>query len=102
MQRKKHPHSTNHNLKFKCIDARFIKLEEKFDLIFSNEALHWIKNHGTFVKNIIPLLTNKGTIVFRMVGRGATEDLINVLDEVKSRPQFSKYFTSFEFMKNFE
>ncbi len=98
---KKYPNSTNHNLDFKCIDARFLKLEGKFDLIFSNEALHWIKDHDAFLKNITSFLTDKGKIVFRMGGQGAAEELINILDKVKSRPQFRKYFTSFEFPYGF-
>ncbi len=66
---KKHPSFTNHNLSFECMDARFLKLKGKFDLIFSNEALHWIKDHSIFIKNIVQFLTDTGMIVFRMGGK---------------------------------
>ncbi len=98
---KKYPNSTNHNLSFKCLDARFLNLEGQFDIIFSNEALHWIKDHSTLMKNITHLLADMGRIVFRMGGQGAAEELIKVLDDVKSRPKFKEHFTSFEFPYGF-
>lgn len=40
--------------------------QQKFDLIFSNAALHWIPDHKALVPQLLDLLNTGGTLAFQM------------------------------------
>ena len=53
------------NLSFKKMAASFLTFQEEFDLVFSNSALHWIKDHGPLLKGIRRALKPNGTTSVR-------------------------------------
>ena len=48
--RKTFPKSNISNLKFQIADARKIRFKTKFDLVFSNAALHWVDDHEAILR----------------------------------------------------
>src|SRR4051812_19135742 len=44
------PASAVSNLKFEIMDARQIQFDQRFDLVFSNAALHWVNDHQAFLE----------------------------------------------------
>jgi len=42
------------------MDALDIRFKERFDIVFSNAALHWVKDHATMLKGVYRCLKNHG------------------------------------------
>jgi trans-aconitate methyltransferase len=68
---KKHP-----GLRFKVMDAREIRLEQNFDALFSNAALHWIKEPERVVEGVARALKPGGRFVAEFGGKGNVVGLI--------------------------
>ena len=49
------------NLEFLQMDIDNISLETKFDIVFSNATLHWVKDHNKRLKNCCKALKFCGT-----------------------------------------
>jgi len=58
------------NLKFQIIDINNINYKSEFDVIFSNAALHWIKNHTSLIDACYKALKNGGIIRLNFAGDG--------------------------------
>lgn len=58
------------NLEFAHININEINFENEFDLIFSNAALHWVKNHKQLLKNTYKALKANGQILWDFGGLG--------------------------------
>jgi len=69
------PSSEISNLKFEIMDARRIRLVEKFDLVFSNAALHWVDDHPAFLRGAAAVLRAGGRLVVSCGGRGNAQDV---------------------------
>lgn len=80
--RKIFPEGRNTNLHFLVMDARKIRFERKFDLIFSNATLHWVDDHPAFLKNASACLRPGGRLVVSCGGRGNANEVFLAL-----RPQ---------------
>ena len=57
---------TSEHLHFALADIETFSSEHKFDLIFSNAALHWIPSHATLLKRLAGFLTQNGQIAIQM------------------------------------
>jgi trans-aconitate 2-methyltransferase len=58
------------NLRFRVIDARKIKFERQFDLLFSNAALHWVDDHEAFLRGAASVLRPGGRLMVSCGGKG--------------------------------
>lgn len=83
------------NLKFELMDINNIKLEQVFDLIFSNAALHWIKNHRKLLNSCSKLLKKNGIIRFNFAGDGNCSNFFGVVQEVIKEDKYQKFFKDF-------
>ena len=92
----KHP-----NLSFQEIDAQNLNFEECFDIVFSNAVLHWVKDHNSVLEGLYKSLKKKGKILLQMGGKGGVSQLISVLNEMLSYPEWHAYFQIFEFPYTF-
>lgn len=84
------------NLRFQLLDIEKIDFENEFDIIFSNAALHWIKNHETLLANVRRSLRPAGLAWFNFAGHGNCAALLGVMREAMGHQRFKTYFTSFE------
>jgi len=58
------------DLRFEVADIAATSYDSKFDAVFSNAALHWVKNQEGAIKAIARALKPGGRLVFEMGGRG--------------------------------
>lgn len=84
------------NLKFERMDINELNFENEFDLIVSNAALHWIKDHKKLLSNCYNALKPGGIIRFSFAGEGNCSHLNKVLKEVMKNEKYKNYFDGFE------
>ncbi|HTV41704.1 MAG TPA: methyltransferase domain-containing protein [Candidatus Sulfotelmatobacter sp.] len=74
------------NLEFHVMDARNIKFDSPFDLVFSNAALHWVDDHQRFLAGAASVLNPGGRLVVSCGGKGNAQDVfVALLPELRSR-----------------
>lgn len=97
--------ATNHfkrpNLSFYVMNAMEICLDKKFDVAFSNAALHWIKDHRAVLRTLKKHLNPDSRILFQMGGFGNAQDIVDVVESVMDDDIWSGYFKGFEFPYHF-
>ncbi len=69
------------NIEFVLADAKDFSFEEKFDAVFSNAALHWIREAEKVVKCIANALHPNGRFVLEMGGKGNVEKIVCAVKE---------------------
>ena len=84
------------NLTFQLMDINEIDFDSEFNLVFSNAALHWVKNHENLLKNIYKAIKPKGVIRFNFAGDGNCANFYRVVKEVMVYPKFKEKFKLFE------
>jgi len=84
------------NLSFILKDISCLDYVEEFDLIFSNAALHWIKDHNLLLRNVRRALRDGGVIRFNLAGDGNCSSFFKVVREVILKDRFRRYFQEFE------
>jgi trans-aconitate 2-methyltransferase len=89
------------NLSFQVTDARYLPFQERFDVVFSNAALHWIKDHRPVIAGIQKSLKPGGRILLQMGGKGNAESILSVLEEMMSENEWCQYFSDFAFSYGF-
>jgi trans-aconitate methyltransferase len=72
-------------LRFEVMDAREIKFAEKFDAVFSNATLHWIKEPERAVEGIARVLRLGGRFVAEFGGRGNIAGLVAAVERAWSK-----------------
>lgn len=96
-----YPSNLHSNLSFTVADATNLRFEECFDVVFSNAALHWIKNHKPVVDGIFRSLKSGGRILLQMGGKGNARDILAVLSEIRTYPEWRQYLDGFGFPYGF-
>ena len=66
-------------LRFEVMDAREIQLDGNFDAVFSNAALHWIKEPERVIAGIRKSLRPGGRFVAEFGGKGNTGEFLKAL-----------------------
>lgn len=84
------------NLRFEIMDINQMRFKTQFDLIFSNAALHWVKNHRHLLTNVLDCLRENGMLRFNFAGDGNCAHLYKVVKEAICRQEYAPYFEEFE------
>ncbi len=84
------------NLSFRNLDINEMDFDGEFDLIFSNAALQWVKDHERLLWNCRKALKPNGVIRFNFAGDGNCSNFFEVVRRVISQSAYSEYFQSFE------
>ena len=92
-----YPHS---RLRFKHLDVRELAENDRFDLVFSNATLHWIKHHPPVLLRVKKALKAGGRLLFQMGGRGNAEQVIVILNTL-IKQKWAVYFSDFTFPYGF-
>ena len=79
-------------LTFLLMDARRIQFAKKFDLVFSNAALHWVDDHAAFLRGAAGALRPGGRLVVSCGGRGNGQDVVTVLHAELRLKRWREYF----------
>jgi trans-aconitate methyltransferase len=78
------------------MDLNEIDLNRQFDFIFSNAALHWIKNHKQLWTSIHKILKPNGFVRFNFAADGNCSHFFKVIKEVIVFEEYRKYFSEFQ------
>ncbi len=97
----RYPPADHNNLSFRLMDAVTMHFDGLFDVVFSNAALHWVKDHRPVVRSISSCLEPGGRILLQMGGQGNARAVVGVLDRLLGLPKYERYFAGFEFPYGF-
>ena len=89
------------NLEFLCMDARQIELSRRFDIVFSNAALHWIEDHQAVLKGMSGVLRRGGGLIISCGGRGNALGILEAVEAVTAKDRWRNYFEGFAFPYHF-
>jgi len=79
------------NLNFLQERAEGFNFKEKCNLVTSFFALHWVKDHGSVLKNVKSVLKKGGKILFLMVS-GGDPKIAEVFEREHWKPRIEKHF----------
>ena len=99
------------NIEFQIADAIRFNFNKKFDSIFSNATLHWVKNYKNAIKCMYENLKPGGKIVVEFGGKGNVQTIVDELRNALSTrgyleqsnldiwyfPSIGEYSTELEF-----
>jgi len=74
--------ATYDNAQFYVADGAGFHLDEQFDAVFSNAALHWIKNADGAITSVYNALKPGGRFVAEMGGKGNVQHLVAATKKV--------------------
>ncbi len=84
------------NLSFDLIDAREADFADGFDVVFSNAALHWVKNHASLLRILHRALKDGGAFRVNFAGDGNCQTWFRVARELMDSDDFRDRFAGFE------
>ena len=84
------------NLRFARMDIDGMCLDHRFDVIFSNATLHWLKNHRKLMPSIMAALKPGGMIRLNFAGAGNCTNFFRAVRQVMKAPAFARHFEKFE------
>jgi trans-aconitate methyltransferase len=84
------------NMQLLVMDIDDLQLSNGFDVIFSNAALHWLKDHRRLYRALKPLLREHGRLRFNFAGDGNCANFISVVREAMALDRFVGSFADFE------
>ena len=89
--------SGNPRLSFHLMDAGALAFESRFDVAFSNAALHWLREHRTMLKRVARSLKPGGRVLFQMGGMGNGDEIFAVAGEMIAADRWREFFSDFRF-----
>lgn len=101
LAKKTFPRDEYPKLDFKIMDFRDVDFETEFDIVFSNAALHWVKDQLPILKGIQKSLKPGGYLLIQQGGRGNGEEILAKADELIKEEKWKPYFREFEFPYGF-
>jgi len=90
--RKTFPATEISNLKFQITDAREIHFKTKFDLVFSNAALHWMDDHEAILRGAASVLKTGGRLAISCGGKGNAHDVFLALRPEMRLKRWCEFF----------
>jgi trans-aconitate methyltransferase len=84
------------NQYFRTMDINDLDFEDQFDVVYSNAALHWIKDHRRLLTNVRQALRSKGRLRFNFAGNGNCTHFFAEVREAMTLPEFAPSFEAFE------
>jgi trans-aconitate methyltransferase len=90
--KKTFPRVKNPNLEFHVMDARKIKFARRFDLVFSNAALHWVDDHPAILRSVTAVLKSGGRLVVSCGGKGNAHDVFLALRPEMRLKRWCEFF----------
>ena len=89
------------NLAFMQVDAGELPFDSEYDIIFSNAALHWIKDPEPVLKGFWRSLRPGGALLMQFGGRGNAAEILKIIDSMLEDEKWSCYFRDFVFPYGF-
>ena len=80
------------NLRFRVMDARKIRFDRQFDLVFSNAALHWVDDHQAILRGMSAVLKPGGRLAISCGGKGNADDVFTALRPEMRLARWREFF----------
>lgn len=80
------------NLEFHVMDAREIQFLRRFDVVFSNAALHWMDDHRAFLRGAASVLKSGGRLEVSCGGKGNAHDVFLALRPEMRAKRWRNFF----------
>ncbi len=74
------------------MDARKIKFDRQFDLVFSNAALHWVDDHRAILRGMSAVLKPGGRLAISCGGKGNADDVFSALRPEMRLTRWREFF----------
>lgn len=84
------------NVEFRLLDMEDMIIDEKFDVVFSNAALHWVKDHSHVLQIMHDSLKSNGIMRVQFAGKGNCIHIAGVMMEAICSHEFESEFRYFE------
>jgi len=84
------------NMEFLLSDINDINFKGEFDIVFSNAAMHWIRDHTSMLHKIHASLKRGGILRMQFAGEGNCPTLIRILEESMDSSVFGEIVHDFE------
>ena len=84
------------NLKFVHMDINNLHFSNEFDIIFSNAALHWVKDHKQLLQNSHTALKAGGKLFWSFGSDGNCANFLTVIQEKITEDKYIDFFKDFE------
>lgn len=97
----RYPKAENPNLEFRVMDATEVSFNNAFDIVFSNAALHWVKNHIPILEGMYKSLRSGGKILLQMGGKGNAAQVVSILATMLDQEKWQSFFRGFTFPYGF-
>jgi trans-aconitate 2-methyltransferase len=92
---RQYPPNEYPNLRFAVGDAGALRYEGKFSVVFSNLALHWVRDHGPVLQGVARALRPGGRLYMQMSARGTFARLLAVCKEIIQARPWQERFADF-------
>jgi trans-aconitate methyltransferase len=83
------------NLSFTLLDINRLEYEQEFDVVFSNSALHWVKDHRNLLARVLKALRAGGVLRFNFPGSGNCATFNRTVRQVMRRARYAASFHGF-------
>ncbi len=87
---------TRGNLRFILMDIDDLDFAGQYDVVFSNAALHWVKDHKRLLHNVRVALRSDGRLRFNFAADGNCSSFFDITREAMSSKKFTSYFSGFK------
>ena len=84
------------NVRFELMDINAIDFEDEFDIVFSNAALHWVKDHNKLLANVYKSLKVDGILRFNFAADGNCSHFFEVVRQTMAEKKYVEYFGDFD------
>lgn len=84
------------NLTFVHMDINDLHFSNEFDIIFSNAALHWVKDHRRLLQNSYAALKPDGILLWEFGSHGNCSNFLAVMQEKIAEDKYQEFFKDFE------
>jgi len=101
LAREKYPNEKYKNLDFEVMDAKHLTFINKFDIVFSNAALHWVDDHRLTLQKIYMSLKPGGKILIQTGGKGNAAAAFETIEKLAFLSEWEPYLKGIKFPYNF-
>lgn len=84
------------NLTFLHMDMNDLHFSDEFDIIFSNAALHWVKDHNRLLQNSYAALKTGGMLLWDFGSAGNCSHFLSVIQETIAEDKYTGFFKYFD------
>lgn len=96
LAKEKYPAEKYANLSFEVMDAKELRFEGKFDVVFSNAALHWVDDHRKVLEGISRGLKPGGRFLIQTGGTGNAAAGFETINRMAAVEEWRSYLVNVE------